>query len=139
MVDQARRAMTRRRAMALGVLVGVESGASASARPTTSEAAGAMQIFLFIYRPGPSWRAGVPLREQGLAPHAAYMQQLQDRGRLFAGGGFASDDGGMAVVLAADQAEAEAMLAADPAMVSGIFLADLKHWRPRFRVDTPLP
>ncbi|GAN00438.1 hypothetical protein U91I_04104 [alpha proteobacterium U9-1i] len=117
--------------------VGALSAVKANAQPdATSEA---RQLYLFLYRPGPAWREGVPLRQQGLAPHAAYMQELQNQGRLFAGGRFGSDDGGMAIVLAADEAEAAALLAADPAITSGIFAADLKHWIPRFRVQTPLP
>jgi uncharacterized protein YciI len=79
------------------------------------------------------------MREQGLGRHAAYMQRLMDEGRLFAGGGYASDDGGMAIITAASIEEARAMLAADPAVVSGIFTAELRHWRPRFRTDEPLP
>lgn len=96
------------------------------------------ELFLFLYRPGPTWREGVPMREQGLAPHGAYMQQLLNQGRLVAGGGFTSDDGGMAIVRCADIDEARAILAADPAITSGIFTADLRHWRPRFYSDEPL-
>lgn len=133
-----------RRKVAFGGAVLMAIGASASAqtvqRATPGEAAArGAQIFLFLYRPGPAWRLGVPMREQGLAPHGAYMQRLRDEGRLFAGGGFVETDGGMAMALAADMAEAEAMLAADPAIVSGIFVADLRHWRPRFRGEMPLP
>ncbi|MFN7164825.1 MAG: YciI family protein [Hyphomonas sp.] len=97
------------------------------------------QLYLFQYSPGPMWREGVPMREQGLGGHAAYMQQLLTEGRLFAAGGYASDDGGMAIVMAASLDEARAMLAADPAMTGGIFVAELRHWSPRFRVETPLP
>jgi uncharacterized protein YciI len=104
-----------------------------------TEAPAAQQLFLFQYSPGPAWREGVPMRQQGLGPHGAYMQQLQNDGRLFAGGGYSSDDGGMAIVTAANIDEARAMLAADPAITSGIFVAGLRHWVPRFYGDTPLP
>lgn len=97
------------------------------------------QLFLFQYTQGPAWSPGAPMREQGLGPHAAYMQQLQNEGRLFAGGGYASDDGGMAIVVARDIEEARAILAVDPAITSGIFVAELRHWRVRFRSDTALP
>lgn len=98
-----------------------------------------MQLFLFQYAPGPAWRPGVPMREQGLGPHAAYMQQLQDEGRLFAGGGYVDADGGMAIVSAASMEDARAILAADPAITSGIFVAELRQWLPRFRSEQPLP
>lgn len=105
--------------------------------PSRTEAA--RQLFLFQYSPGPAWRTGVPMREQGLGGHAAYMQRLQAEGRLFAGGGYTSDDGGMAIILAGDSDEARAILAEAPAITSGIFVAELRHWVPRFRVETPLP
>ena len=113
--------------------------ASAQSQQAPAHVAAQQQLFLFQYSPGPTWRAGVPMREQGLGPHAAYMQRLQNEGRLFAGGGYASDDGGMAIVTAANMEEAQAMLAADPAIVSGIFVAELRHWRVRFRTESPLP
>ena len=116
------------------------SGACATpANAQQAQAEMTQQLYLFQYAPGPAWRAGVPMREQGLGPHGAYMQQLRSEGRLFAGGGYASDDGGMAIVVCANVDEARAILAADPAITSGIFVAELRHWRPRFRSDEPLP
>lgn len=117
-------------ALALGFAVACASAQTRSA---------ATELFLFQYSPGPAWREGAPMRQQGLGPHAAYMQQLQNEGRLFAGGGYASDDGGMAIVTAANEEEARAILAADPAISSGIFVAELRHWRVRFRNEEPLP
>ncbi len=37
-----------------------------------------------------------------------------------------------------DLAEAQAMLAADPAIVNGVFAADIRHWVPRFHSPAPL-
>lgn len=110
-------------------------GAAVEARMTGQ----AGQLYLFQYARGPAWREGVPMRAQGLGPHAAYMQQLQAEGRLFAGGGYGSDDGGMAIVTAASLEEARAMLAADPAIQTGVFVAELREWRVRFRTEAPLP
>jgi uncharacterized protein len=45
----------------------------------------------------------------------------------------------MAIVMCANIDEARAILAADPAITSGIFVAELKQWTPRFRTDEPLP
>jgi uncharacterized protein YciI len=111
----------------------------AAAAQTEAPQTQARQLFLFHYAPGPAWREGVPMREQGLAPHGAYMARLQEEGRLFAGGGYVGADGGLAIVLAADIEEARAVLAADPAVLSGIFVGELRQWRPRFRSDDPLP
>lgn len=117
----------------------VAAPACAHAQTPPAEATAAQQLFLFQYSRGPAWREGVPMREQGLGPHGAYMRQLQEQGRLFAGGGYASDDGGMAIVMCANVDEARAILAADPAITSGIFVAELRQWTPRFRTDAPLP
>ena len=99
----------------------------------------ASNLFVVIYRPGPAWQAGRPMSEQGLLPHGRYYRGLLDDGRLFAGGGFTGSDGGMAILRAADMDAARAIVAADPAVTSGIFVAQLEQWRPRFQVAEPLP
>ena len=124
-------------AMALAVCAAGACASQADAQQVQRQMT--QQLYLFQYSPGPAWRAGVPMREQGLGPHAAYMQRLMNEGCLFAGGGYTSDDGGMAIVIAPSIEEARAMLAADPAIESGIFVATLRHWRPRFRTADPLP
>jgi uncharacterized protein YciI len=96
------------------------------------------QLYLFLYRPGPAWRAGVPMRRQDLRDHAAYHGRLLREGRSFAGGGYVGEDGGMAIVRAATLEEARAMLAADPAIRNGVFVAELRQWAPRFHNDRPL-
>ena len=96
------------------------------------------QLFLFLYRPGPTWRAGLPMRAQDLRAHAAYHARLLREGRSFAGGGYVGEDGGMAIVRAASLDEARAMLAADPAIVNGVFVAELRQWAPRFHGRGPL-
>jgi uncharacterized protein YciI len=115
----------------------------ASAQQSSGTPAAASQnassLFVVIYRPGPAWQAGRPMSEQGLLPHGRYYRGLLDGGRLFAGGGFVGSDGGMAILRAADLAAAQAIVAADPAVTSRIFVAELEEWRPRFRVEEPLP
>jgi uncharacterized protein YciI len=99
--------------------------------PLAVAAQTASPFYLFIYRPGPSWKPGVPMARQDMRPHGAYMARLDAEGRILAAGGF-PDQGGMAIVRAAGLEEAQRMLAADPAIESGLFLADLKAWTPRF-------
>lgn len=96
------------------------------------------QLFLFLYSPGPAWRTGRPMREQDLRDHAAYHARLLREGRGFAGGGFVGEEGGLAIVRAASLEEARAMLAADPAIRNGVFIADLRQWAPRFHSEAPL-
>ena len=97
------------------------------------------QLYVFLYSAGPAWKAGLPMERQALGPHAGYVKGLLDEGRLVGGGRFEGLDGGMAIVRAATLAEAQATLAADPAIVSGVFVADLRAWTPRFRSSEPLP
>ncbi|MBB5518037.1 YciI family protein [Amphiplicatus metriothermophilus] len=89
-------------------------------------------LFIFAYSPGPAWVEGKPMREQNLLPHGRYIRSLLDEGRIFAAGGYADADGGVALVWAQDRAEAERLLAADPAIVEGVFTAEIRAWAPRF-------
>lgn len=100
---------------------------------STLAAAGAPdQLFLFTYRPGPAWKAGMPMAQQDLRPHGQYMARLAAEGQVLAAGGFTDADGGMAIVRAENGEAAERLLAADPAIISGVFQASLRAWRPRF-------
>jgi uncharacterized protein YciI len=117
----------------LSLLIAAVPAAAQSPAPPP----GPRQLFVILYRPGPAWIAGRPMREQDLRPHGAYYAGLLRDGRVFAGGGF-EGDGGMAIIRAADAAEARAILDADPAITSGVFVAELRQWRPRFFSEAPL-
>ncbi|WP_114953316.1 YciI family protein [Sphingosinicella terrae] len=117
-------------------LFGTPAAAQAPSPPT--EAQPDRQLFVIHYRPGPAWVAGRPMGEQNLRPHGLYYRDLLQQGRVFAGGGFVGEDGGLAIIRAASRAEAEAILAADPAIRDGIFAAELRQWSPRFVADGPL-
>jgi uncharacterized protein YciI len=108
------------------------------AQPINSEAAQHSELFLFLFSAGPNWRPGVPMRGQDLRAHGSYYAGLLRDGRLFAGGGFTDANGGMAIVRAANRAEAEKILAADPAILNGVFTAEIRNWRPRFHGSEPL-
>jgi uncharacterized protein YciI len=130
-------ALARAAALAFTAITAHAAGAAERTAPAPLLSAGDVaaakgSLFAIIYRPGPAWREGVAMRDQGLGPHARYMQELLDGGRLVAGGGFADDDGGMAIVRAAGLEAAKAILAADPAVTSGIFVGEIEEWRIRF-------
>lgn len=126
---------TDRRAV-LGLFLGIAGVSAAHAQtPTSSATTPPRQLFLFLFAPGPTWRPGVPMRQQDLREHAAYHDRLVREGRGFAGGGYVGMEGGMAIVRAADRAEAQAMLAADPAILNGVFVAELRQWQPRFHTE----
>jgi uncharacterized protein YciI len=106
--------------------------------PPEPGAAAPRQLFLFLYRPGPAWRPGVPMPRQDLRAHGVYHARLVREGRGVAGGGYVGEEGGMAIVRAATLEEARAMLAADPAIQNGVFAAEIRQWQPRFHSEAPL-
>lgn len=96
-------------------------------------------VFVVAYKPGPAWRAGVPMNRQALAPHAGYWTRLAHEGRAIGAGAFLDVDGGMALIVAAGMDDARAVVAADPAVTSGVFVAELHQWSPRIRGAGDLP
>jgi uncharacterized protein len=89
------------------------------------------KTYAFIYAAGPQWAAGRPVTEQNLGAHRAYMEKLYVEGRLLWGGPFLDDEGGgLAVVRAAGNEEAAALLADDPAIRNGIFIGSMRTWYP---------
>lgn len=87
--------------------------------------------YVVRYAPGPAWGAGRPIREQPLEAHGRHVDGLHLRGDLVVAGPFSDDSGGIAVFRAASPADAQRFVASDPAVVDGVFVADL---RPLFAV-----
>lgn len=128
-------------ALVVSAFASAEAGARQpqAAAPETTLAAKSMTLFVFLYRVGPAWKSGQPMEKQALGPHAAYIKDLLDQGSLVGGGRFEGLDGGMAIVKSTDAEAARRMLAADPAVTSGVFVAELRAWTPRFRSPEMLP
>jgi len=82
-----------------------------------------------LYRPGPGWIPGEPIIRQPLAEHAAYLLGLHAEDRVLMGGPFADGEAGLVILQAADPAEAEALIAADPAVREGVLIAEVHGWR----------
>jgi uncharacterized protein YciI len=85
-------------------------------------------VYLVTYRPGAKWIAGQPLRGQRLKEHFRYMLSLYQEGKLRHAGGFNDDSGGAAAFTAPDDAAANEIVAADPAVVSQVFTYELHRW-----------
>ena len=95
-------------------------------------------FYVITYTAGPAWLAGKPMSQQALGPHAAYMKKLLADGRMAAAGPTFNVDGGV-VILKADSLEAaQAIMAADPAVASGLFTGELRSWTPMFSSGEPL-
>jgi uncharacterized protein len=89
----------------------------------------AKSTYLVIYRAGPAWPPGKRLSELPLKEHGRYMLSLYAQGLLKFAGGFADDTGGAVVLEVVDQAQAEALVADDPAVKTGLFVHELHPWR----------
>jgi uncharacterized protein YciI len=84
--------------------------------------------YLCVYRPGAKWLAGKPLSEQPLREHGRYMLDLYRRGIMRVAGRFADGSGGAMLFGADDDASAQAIVAADPAVVAQTFTYELRQW-----------
>ena len=84
--------------------------------------------YLCVYRPGPRWLPGKPLAEQPLREHGRYMLDLYKRGVMRMAGRFADGSGGVMLFGADDDASAQAIVAADPAVVAETFTYELRQW-----------
>jgi len=128
------------RGFAFGLLLTfIAACASPYAIAQTQTTSTPRQVFVITYSPGPAWQAGVPMNHQALGPHAAYWTRLAREGRAIGAGPFTDMDGGIAMINAADRAEAEAIVAADPAVTSGVFVGEVHGWSPRIRGAGELP
>jgi uncharacterized protein YciI len=98
---------------------------SAAAETT---AATAKTTFLVIYRPGPAWAPGKPIKEQPPKEHGKYLLDLFAKGSMKFAGPFMDNAGGAVVLEAANETEATALVKSDPAVQKGIFLYELHPW-----------
>jgi uncharacterized protein YciI len=96
--------------------------------PQASAEPAVKSTYLVIYRPGPAWVPGKPVREQPPKEHGKYLLGLFERGSMKLAGPFDDDTGGAVVLEAANLAEAKAMVAADPAVKARIFTHEIHPW-----------
>ena len=97
-----------------------------------AETSPAARFFVILYAPGPAWKPGVPMKEQGLGAHRAYMQSLHDGHKLFAAGPLLESNGGLLIVKANNLDDARDIIAHDPAVIAGIFTAQAQTWATAF-------
>lgn len=109
------------------VLAGL-SAALAGSSGATQAAQPEQPSYLCVYRPGAKWLPGKPLAEQPLREHGRYMLDLYRRGVMRLAGRFADGSGGAMLFGADNDASAQAIVAADPAVVAQTFAYELRQW-----------
>ena len=73
------------------------------------------RLFAVVIGPGAAWKKGQPFKGPGLDAHRLYWKGLYAEGRV-ASAGPLGDRSGLALIRAKNQKEADALLAADPAV-----------------------
>ena len=97
-------------------------------------------LFVILYRQGPAWKEGVPMRQQeAIVPHFKYMKKLFDEGTILEAGPTLDKPGGIVILQATNLEAATALMAADPSVTSGMFIGEIHSWSPTFYSLTPLP
>lgn len=86
--------------------------------------------FAITYAPGPQWKRGRPLSEQGLERHGRYMRDLAADGRLLFAGPLATSEGGLVILSVPDIEAARAIMAQDPAVLEQKFTGTVSRWQP---------
>jgi uncharacterized protein len=85
--------------------------------------------YVLFHTPGTSWVEGTDFRQQpGVKEHVNYMASFLGTGKLVIGGPFLDNSGGMMVLRASSQEEAEFLAAADPAVQGGLLKVAVKPW-----------
>jgi uncharacterized protein len=81
---------------------------------------------LVVFAPAPAWAAGRGSRgQEHWDGHAAFIDDLTDRGTLVAGGPFADESGAINILSdPLERSEVEALYAHDPFIIHGIFKLD---------------
>jgi len=87
--------------------------------------------FVVFHRPGPKWDPGKSMFEQdGVREHVEHYRELLTQGKLSFGGPHVDEGGGGMMIPAAGVSEEEVrrFAEADPAVRSGLLLAEVRPW-----------
>jgi uncharacterized protein YciI len=99
--------------------------------------------FAIFYTPGPQYVPALSETQQKLASHRAHIEDLRGQMKLIQGGPFPDNwrgtdpRHGTPILSVVSEAEAQSLIAADPAVASGVLQAQLMPWHIRFGVNIP--
>ena len=81
------------------------------------------------WRAGPTWASGAVDDQPGWDEHAAFIDDLIERGIFVMGGPFADNSGSFSVLENLGEAEARELVLRDPLVANGVFeLEDVRAW-----------
>ena len=81
------------------------------------------------WRAGPAWRSGPPEEQAAWDEHAAFIDDLIERGIFVMGGPYADHSGSHTLLENVTEAEARELVLRDPFVASGVFeLEDVRAW-----------
>lgn len=87
------------------------------------------ELVVVRHRPGSRWDDTLGYRDQpGIEQHVSYWSTVNAAGAVFMGGPFPDNSGGM-MILAVSEAEADPLVAQDPAVVTDLLRAEVRLWR----------
>jgi uncharacterized protein YciI len=117
--------------------VGTQPAQAQSGVATTAQGESAQPLFAVVYRPGPKWKVGAPMKDQDLRNHFLYLRDLGQKGAVVVAGPL-GDDGGLVILRASNQEAALRMVSADPAVLAGVFVGQVRPFLPRIGGSEPL-
>jgi uncharacterized protein YciI len=84
---------------------------------------------IVTYAAGPSWTSGPPEDQADWDAHAAFVDDLIERGTFVMGGPFADNSGSLVMLAGVTAEQAPAIVADDPFMRNGVFeLESVREW-----------
>ncbi|MDQ2715242.1 MAG: YciI family protein [Chloroflexota bacterium] len=93
-------------------------------------------MFVVIYTPGPAWLPGKSAIEQPVfREHRRYMYQFFADKRVLMGGPFLDNQGGLGIIDVTTEAQAQEIVAHDPAVLANVFHPHVHAWG-AYRLNT---
>jgi hypothetical protein len=81
------------------------------------------------WRAGPAWTSGSPEDQAGWDEHAAFIDDLVERGIFVMGGPYADNSGSHTLLENVTEDEARALVLQDPFVANGVFeLDEVRAW-----------
>ncbi len=84
---------------------------------------------LVRFRAGPTWTSGPPDDQPGWDEHAAFVDDLVERGLMVMGGPFSDSSGSLMLFEGVGEDEVRRLLADDPFVLNGVFvIEEVREW-----------